>query len=183
MWTWSFKNTSWYRCFQVRHMHNLPRLKSCGASNDRQYCCLSADEICFTFNEQFFGNMSLTQFLSYGDMLAWLLKNTTWHRCFQERHMYNLPRLNGCGVSNERQYCFLSADEIFCTFIEPFFGDMSLTEVLSCGGCVNMVVQEYILISMFPSTPYAQSAAAEWLRGIKWKAILFSICWCNMFHF
>ena len=97
--------------------------------------------------------------------------------------MHNLPRLNGCGVSNERQYCCLSADEIFFTFNEPFFGDMSLTEVLSFGGCVNMVVQEYTLISMFPSTPYAQSAAAEWLRGIKWKAILFSICWWNLFHF
>ena len=81
--------------------------------------------------------------------------------------MHNLPRLNSCGVSNERQYCFLSADEIFFTFNEPFFGDMSLTEVLSFGGCVDMVVQEYILISMFPRTPYAQSAAAEWLRGIK----------------
>ena len=87
--------------------------------------------------------------------------------------MHNLPRLNGCGVPNERQYCFLSADEIFFTFNEPFFGDMSLTEVLSFGGCVNMVVQEYILISIFPSTPYAQSAAAEWLRAIKRKEILF----------
>ena len=81
--------------------------------------------------------------------------------------MHNLPRLNCCGVSNERQYCFLSADEICFTLNEPFFGDMSLTEVLSFGGCVDMVVQEYILISMFPSTPYAQSAAAELLRGIK----------------
>ena len=81
--------------------------------------------------------------------------------------MHNRPRLIGCRVSNERQYCFISADEIFFTFNEPFFGNMSLTEVLSFGGCVNMVVQEYILISMFPSTQYAQSAAAEWLRGIK----------------
>ena len=81
--------------------------------------------------------------------------------------MHNLPRLNSCGVSNERQYYFLSADEICFTLNEPFFGDMSLTEVLSFGGCVDMVVQEYILISMFPSTPYAQSAAAELLRGIK----------------
>ena len=81
--------------------------------------------------------------------------------------MHNLPRLFGCGVSNERQYCFLSADEIFVTFSEPFVRNMSLTEVLSFGGCVDMVVQEYILISMFASTPYAQSAAAEWLRGIK----------------
>ena len=81
--------------------------------------------------------------------------------------MDNLPRLNGCGVSNERQYCCLSADEIFVTFKEPFFRNMSLTEVLSFGGCVDMVVQEYILISMFLRTPYAQSAAAEWLPGIK----------------
>ena len=55
--------------------------------------------------------------------------------------MHNLPRLNGCGVSNERQYCCLSADEIFVTFKEPFFRNMSLTEVLSFGGCVDMVVQ------------------------------------------
>ena len=169
--------------FQERHMHNLPRLNGCGVSNERQCCFLSADEICFTFNEPFFGNMSLTQLLSYGDMLAWLLKNTTWHRCFQERNIHILPWLNGCGVSNERQYCCLSADEIFFTFNEPFFGNMSLTEVLSFGGCVNMVVQEYILISIFLSTPYAQSAAAEWLRGINWKDILFSICWWNIFHF
>ena len=81
--------------------------------------------------------------------------------------MHNLPRLNGCGVSNERKYCFLSADEIFVTFNEPLFHNMSLTEVLSFGGSVYKVVQEYILISMFPRTPYAQSAAAEWLRGIK----------------
>ena len=81
--------------------------------------------------------------------------------------MHILLRLNSCGVPHERQYCFLSADEIFFTFHEPFFCDMSLTEVLCFGGCVDMVVQEYILISMFPRTPYAQSAAAEWLRGMK----------------
>ena len=86
-------------------------------------------------------------------------------------------------ITNERQYCFLPADEIFVTFNEPFFRNMSLTEVLSFGGCVDMVVQEYILISMFPRTPYAQSAAAEWLRGNKCKAISFSICWWNIFHF
>ena len=104
--TWSCKNTSSYRCFQERHMHNLPRLNGCGVLNERQYCFLSADEIFFTFNEPFFGNMSLTQFLSYGDMLAWLLKNTTWHWSFQERDMHILPRLNGCGLSNVSQYCF-----------------------------------------------------------------------------
>ena len=75
--------------------------------------------------------------------------------------MHNLPRLNGCGVSNEGKYCCLSVDEIFVTFNEPLFRNMSLTEVLSFGGCVDMVVHEYNLTSMFPRTPYAQSAAAE----------------------
>ena len=81
--------------------------------------------------------------------------------------MHNLPRLNGCGVSNERQYCFLSADEIFFTFNEPLFRNMSLTEVFSFGGCVDMVVKVYILISMLPRTLYSQFVAAEWLLGIK----------------
>ena len=58
------------------------------------------------------------------------------------------------------KYCFY-------TFNDPFFVNMSLTEVLSFGGCVNMVVQEYILISMFPGTPYAQSAAADRMQGIE----------------
>ena len=49
-------------------------------------------------------------------------------------------RLNGCGLSNERQYCCLSADVIFVSFNEPFFRIMSLTEVISFGGCVDMVV-------------------------------------------
>ena len=81
--------------------------------------------------------------------------------------MPNPPRLNGCGVSNERQYCFLSADNIFVNFTEPFFDNMSLTEVFSFGGCVDMVVKVYILISMFPRTLYPQFVAAEWLRDIE----------------
>ena len=51
-------------------MHKLPRLNGCGVSSERQYCFVSADEIFFNFNEPFFGNMSLTQLLSYGDVLA-----------------------------------------------------------------------------------------------------------------
>ena len=119
-------------------MHNLPRLNGCGASNERQYCFLSADEICFTFNEPFFSSM---RFKRDGSCESSSIKYTARSRCFYERQMHKLPRLNGCGVSNERQYCFLSADEIFVTFNEPFFRNMSLTEVLSFGGCVDMVVQ------------------------------------------
>ena len=148
-------------------MHNLPRLYGCGVSNERQYCFQSADEIFVTFSEPFVRNMSLTEVLSFGGCVDMVVQENILISMFQERHMHNLPRLNGCGVSNERQYCILSADEILFTFNEPFFGNKSLTKVLSFGGCVNMVVQEYILISMFPSMPYAQSDAAELLRGIK----------------
>ena len=90
-----------------------------------------------------------------------------WHDCSRIQPDIDVSQNAICTISNERQYCFQPADEIFVTFNEPFFRNMSLTEVLSFGGCVDMVVQEYILISMFSRTPYAQSAAAEWLRGIK----------------
>ena len=41
----------------------------------------------------------------------------------------------------------------------------------------------WYIFAMFPGTPDAQTAAAKWLRGIKWKAILFAICWRNIFQF
>ena len=113
---------------------------------------------------------------------TWSFKNTSWYRCFQERHMHNLPRLNGCRVSNERQHCFLSADEICFTFNEPFFHNMSLTEIVIWRLCWHGLARIHPDIDV-PSTPYAQSVAAEWLQGIKWKAILFSICWWNICHF
>ena len=72
---------------------------------------------------------------------------------------------------------------IFFNFNEPFFWQYVFDSSPVLWGCVGMVAQEYILISMFPSTPYAQPAAAEWLLDIKWKAILFSICWGNIFQF
>ena len=72
------KNGSLYsRCFQRRQMHKLPRLNGCGVSSERQYCLLSADEIFLKFNEPFSGNISLTKLLSYGDVLAWLRKDTS----------------------------------------------------------------------------------------------------------
>ena len=163
-------------------MPNLPRLIGCGASKERQYCFLSVDEIFFNYNEPFFRNVrfnidrSCHISKSKSSMLPYLDVSTD-ARCTK------LPRLNSCGVSRERQYCFLSAGEIIFNFNAPFYGNMSLTEVLSFWGCVGMVVQESILISMFPRTPNAQSAAAEWVRGIKWKAVLFSICWRNICQF
>ena len=114
-------------------MHNLPRLNGCGVSNERQYCCLSADEIFVTFNEPFVRHMSLTEVLSFGGCVDMVVQEYILISMFQERHMHNLPRLKSCGVSNERQCCFVSADEICFTFNEPFFGNMSLTQFLSYG--------------------------------------------------
>ena len=66
-------------------------------------------------------NMSLTEVLSFGGCVDMVVQEYILISMFEERHMHNLMRLNGCGASNERQYCFLSTDEIFLTFNEPFF--------------------------------------------------------------
>ena len=67
-------------------------------------------------------------------------------------------------------------------FERAIFRQYTFDSTLAICGYVGMIAQEYILISIIPRTPYTQSAAAEWLRGIKWKAILFSICWRNTFQ-
>ena len=64
--------------------------------------------------------MSLTEVLSFGGCVDMVVQEYILISMFEERHMPNLMRLNGCGASNERQYCFLSTDEIFVTFNEPF---------------------------------------------------------------
>ena len=83
------------------------------------------------FNEPFFGNTHLTQLLSFGNVLAGSRKNTSKYRCFSERHMHKLPRLNGCGLSSERLYYYLSADEIFLNYNEPFYRNVSFNLVRS----------------------------------------------------
>ena len=95
--------------------------------------------------------------------------------------MPNLPRLNCCEVLNERQYCFLSVDEIFFNYTEPFSAMQVFNIYRSCH--ISKSKSSMFLFSMFPRTPDAQTAAAEWLRGIKWKTILLSICWRNRFQF
>ena len=47
--------------------------------------------------------------------------------------MHKQPRLNGCGVSHERQYSFLQTDEIFFQFLTICFTAMWLTQLLSFG--------------------------------------------------
>ena len=125
------KYAPWSRCFHERQMPKLPRLNGFCVSCERQYCYLSADEIFVNFNEPFFGNTHLTQLLSFGNVLAGSRKNTSKYRCFSERHMHKLPRLNGCGLSNERLYCYLSADEIFLNYNEPFYRNVSFNLVRS----------------------------------------------------
>ena len=36
---------------------------------------------------------------------------------------------------------------------------------------------------MFPPPPSAQTAAAKWLRDFKWKVVLLSMVWQNIFQF
>ena len=36
---------------------------------------------------------------------------------------------------------------------------------------------------MFSRTPDVETAAAKWLRDVKWNAIFFSMSWRNIFHF
>ena len=45
------------------------------------------------------------------------------------------------------------------------------------------IAQVCFFTSMFPHTPAAQTTAAKWLRGFKWKEILFSRVWHNIFQF
>ena len=45
------------------------------------------------------------------------------------------------------------------------------------------IAQACFFTSMFPQTPAAQTAAAKWLRGFKWKEILFSRVWHNILQF
>ena len=59
------------------------------------------------------------------------VKNTSKYRCFSECHMHKLPRLNDCGLSSERLYFYLSADEIFLNYNEPFYRNVSLNLVRS----------------------------------------------------
>ena len=115
-----------------------------------------------------------------------------WHDCSRIQPDVDVSKNATCticrgwmaaGYQMKGNIVFYLLMKYFSLLTSRLSHNMSLTKVLSFGGCVDMVVQEYILISMFPRTPYAQSAAAEWLRGIKWRAILLSICWWNICYF
>ena len=80
----------------------------------------------------------------------------------------------------ERQYCFLSAEKIFFKYNEPFFRNASFNIDRLCHTSKSESRICYFF-SMFPATSDAQTAAAKWLRGINWKAILFAISWRNIF--
>ena len=110
-------------------MHKLPRLNGCGVLNETKYGFLSADEIFFNFNEPFLSSM---RFKNVRSCQISSIKYTSRSRCFYERQMHKLPRLNGCEVPKERKYCFLSGSEIFFNFNEPFFSSMRFKRVGSC---------------------------------------------------
>ena len=96
------------------------------------------------------------------------IKNAPLSRCFLGRQMHKLPRLNGCGVSSEMQNLFLSADEIFFSFNEPFCGNMSLTEVLSFRGLCWHGRER-----MHPNIDVSKNAICTICRG--WMAVGFQM--------
>ena len=91
---------------------------------------------------------------------------------------HKLQRPNGWLGSFERKYCVLIYSEVFLKNNEPYFGKMtSNTSMLSGSFWWYMIVQECSLISVFPTTPDAQSAAAKRLTRFILKVIFSSIRW------
>ena len=90
--------------------------------------------IFFNFNEPYFGNIYLTQ------LLLWLnyQLGMCWHGRARIHPNINVSQDAICTIcrgwmaaSSERQYSFLSADEIFCNYNELFFRNVSFNIVSS----------------------------------------------------
>ena len=89
-------------------------------------------------------------------------------------HTHKLLRPNGWLGSIERKYCLLLCGEIFMENSELFWGKMTSNTSMLSGSCWwYMIVEVCLLISMFPATPDAQSAAAKWLTRFILKVTFF----------
>ena len=72
-----------------------------------------------------------------------------------------------------QEYYVLLYDEVFLKNNEPFWGKMSSNTSMLSGSCWwFMIVQVCSLISVFPATPDAQSAAAKRLTRFILKVII-----------
>ena len=132
MLTRSLKNTSKYRCFHECQKHEFPPINSCLVPSKRHNYFLSADEIFFNLNEPVFQEYDLDSTLDIWGCVGKVTQEYSLILMFPDCRLLKLPRMKGCGLSNERQYCFQSADEIFFNFNEPF--DFNSTLVI--WGCV-----------------------------------------------
>ena len=114
-----------------------------------------------------------------------------WHDCARIHPNINnsrnaiYPICRGwmaAGYQMKGNIVFCLMTKYFFKYNEPFFRNASFNIDRLCHKTKSESLICYVL-SMFPGTPDAQTAAAKWLPGSKWKAILFAICWRNIFQF
>ena len=73
--------------------------------------------------------------------------------------------------------------EVFLKNNEPFREKVDYNTSMLSGSCYwYKIVQVCLLISMFPATIDAQSAAAKWMNRFIWKVIFSCIRWRNIRH-
>ena len=102
---------------------------------------------------------------SYGEILQCQSVSQCWS--LDDCQAHELLRPNGWLGSFESKYCVLLYGEVFLKNNEPFFGKMTSKTSMLSGSCWwYMIVQVCLLISMFPATPDAQSAAAKRLTRL-----------------
>ena len=128
-------------------------------------------------NEPFSWNVSYTKFISCGYFEIIECQNVLQCRSWYDCQTHKLLRPNGWLGSFERRYCLLFS-EAFCENWRAVFEkfDLQVIHVMWVLWCY-MIVEICLLISMFPLTPDAQSAAAEWLTRFIWKVIFSFIRW------
>ena len=131
-------------------------------------------------NEPFLCKVSQTKFTScsYCEILQGQSVSQCWS--LDDFQAHKLLRPNGWLGSFERKYCVLLYGEVFLKNNEPFFGKMTSNTPMLSGSCWwYMMVQVCSLISMFPATPDAQSAAAKRLTRFILTVIFSCIRWRN----
>ena len=145
--------------------------------------------ICYQLTKYF---LSLTS--RFSAIFLWLNScqmGMCWHDCARihpnidnsRNAIYPICRgWMAAGYRMKGNIVFYPMTKYFFKYNEPFFRNASFNIDRLCHK-TKSESRIWYFFSMFPGTPDAQTAAAKWLRGSKWKAILFAICWRNNFQF
>ena len=147
-------------------------------SFEREYSPSFTDEVLSKNNEPFVCNMSYTKVISYDYFVILQCETVSQCRSLYDYQTHKLLRPNNWLGSFERKHSLLLCGEIFLKNNEPFLRKMHNNSFMLSGFCWwYMIAQICLLISMFPATPEAQSAAARWLTSFIWKGIFSFIRW------